>query len=58
MVRDLTLWLGEFTLLPGEAGTRERIKSLAGQVTGGKVFRGGSDTNEPPGLLGGEGQES
>ena len=53
MIRDLTLWLGEFTVLPGEYGARQRVKTLATQTTGGKVFRGASDTNEPPGLLGG-----
>ena len=52
-VRDLTIWLGEFTVLPGEAGARERIKNLATQTTGGKVFRGASDVEEPPGFLSG-----
>ena len=51
-IRDLTLWLGEFTLLPGEAGTRERIRTFASQI-GGKIFRGASDVDEPPGLLSG-----
>ena len=51
-IRDLTLWLGEFTVLPGEAGARRRLKSLVTQTTGGKIFRGGSDVEEPPGLLG------
>lgn len=52
-VRDVTLWLGEFTLLPGEVGARQRIKYIATRTTGGRVFRGASDMDEPPGLLGG-----
>lgn len=52
-IRDLTLWLGEFTVLPGEAGARYRVKSIAVQATGGKVFRGASDVDQPPGLLSG-----
>jgi len=52
-IRDLTLWLGEFTVLPGEAGARERIKNLATQATGSKIFRGASDVEEPPSLISG-----
>ena len=50
-IRDLTLWLGEFTLLPEEAGVRRRLKSLAVQTRAGKLFQGASDVEEPPGLL-------
>ena len=52
-IRDLTLWLGEFTVLPGDVGARQRIKNLVGQATAGKVFRGASGVDEPPGLLSG-----
>ena len=52
-IRDLTIWLGEFTVLPGEAGARQRVRSLAKQATGNKVFRGATDVEEPPGLLSG-----
>jgi len=52
-IRDLTLWLGEFTLLPGEAGARYRLKTIATQATGGKVFRGATEVDQPPGLLSG-----
>lgn len=52
-IRDLTLWLGEFTVLPGDAGARARLKSIATKTTGGKIFRGATDVDEPPGFLGG-----
>lgn len=31
-VRDLTIYLGEFTLLPGDVGVTERLKQLAGKI--------------------------
>ena len=31
-VRDLTIYLGEFTLLPGDVGVRERLKQLASKI--------------------------
>lgn len=50
-IRDLTLWLGEITVLPGEAGIRGRAKQIVAQSTRGKVFRGSTDImQEPPGL--------
>ena len=52
-IRDLTLWLGEFTVLPGEAGARHRFKSLVDQTLGGKISRGASDVDAPPGFLSG-----
>lgn len=52
-IRDLTLWLGEITVLPGEAGIRGRAKQIVAQSTRGKVFRGSTDImDEPPGLEG------
>lgn len=42
-IRDVTLWLGEVTVLPGEAGVRGRLKQVAAQTTRGKVFREGTD---------------
>lgn len=45
-IRDLTLSLGEFTLLPGEAPTGVRIKQTISRFTGGKIYR-----EDPPGLF-------
>lgn len=50
-IRDLTLYLGEITVLPGEAGLRGRAKQIISQSTRGKVFRGNTDImEEPPGM--------
>ena len=32
VVRDLTIYLGEFTLLPGDVSTRHRLKQLASKI--------------------------
>ena len=52
-VRDLTLYLGEFTLLPGEVGVRQRLKKLIRNLRGHKVLSGGKAhvMNEPPGFI-------
>ena len=50
-IRDLTLYLGEFTVLPGDAPVRDRVKQVAARTTGGKLFGEGIDFKEPPGLL-------
>jgi len=50
-IRDLTLWLGEFTLLPGGASARDRLKHSASRATGGKIFQGVTNVNQPPGFL-------
>ena len=50
-IRDLTLWIGEITILPGDAGIRGRVKQIAKQSGGIKVFRGKTDIEEtPPGI--------
>ena len=51
-IRDLTLYLGEITVLPGEEGFRSRVKQLMAQGTLGKLF--GDEGDPPPGLLGGQ----
>lgn len=51
-VRDLTIYLGEFTVLPGEASTKDRFKHSAYKLTNGKIFTKGPMMDEPPGLLG------
>ncbi|RDW85639.1 putative potassium channel [Coleophoma crateriformis] len=50
-IRDVTLWVGNFTVLPGEAGIKATIKQTANRATGGRVFV--DDIEEsPPGILG------
>ncbi|PVH87650.1 voltage-gated potassium channel [Cadophora sp. DSE1049] len=48
-IRDLTLWVGNFTVLPGEKGVLVTVKEGVGKVTGGRV---GGVEEMPPGLLG------
>lgn len=50
-VQDLTLKLGEFTVLPGEASTRDRIKQGAAALSKGKFSSKGGMMDEPPGFL-------
>lgn len=52
-VRDLTLYLGEFTLLPGEVGVRQRLKEIIRKLRGDKIFSGTQAhiMDEPPGLI-------
>lgn len=50
-VRDLTLWLGNFTVLPGEQGITATLKSSAHKITNGKIFNSNIHTT-PPGILG------
>lgn len=55
-IRDLTLWIGNFTVLPGEQGVKATIREGALKITGGKIglfettLEEGSEM--PPGLLG------
>lgn len=50
-IRDLTLWIGSITVLPGEKGLRAAMKTQAHQLTRGRLFD--PDINEqPPGILG------
>lgn len=51
-IRDLTIYLGEFTVLPGEASTKDRLKHSTYKLTNGKLFTKGPMMDEPPGLLG------
>lgn len=51
-IRDLTIYLGEFTVLPGEASTKDRLKHSAARITNGKIFTKGPMMDEPPGFLG------
>jgi len=50
-IRDLTLWIGELTVLPGEGGFTKQLKRGAVKATNGKVFSEGRLMEEPPGLL-------
>lgn len=53
-IRDLTIYLGEFTVLPGEASIKDRLKQHASKVTQGKAFSNGPGPtmDEPPGFTG------
>ena len=52
-IRDVTLWLGEITVLPGEAGVRGRLKQIAAQATQGRIFaEGAKSISAPKGLQG------
>jgi potassium channel subfamily K len=50
-IRDLTIWIGNFTVLPGERGVRVLLKEAAHKVTGGRIFND-SVIEIPPGILG------
>ena len=50
-ISDLTLYLGEFTVLPGESPVRDRMKQIAARTTRGKLFEDAIDFSEPPGFL-------
>ncbi|MCJ1473455.1 Potassium channel [Lambiella insularis] len=52
MIRDATLWLGEFTVLPGEGGTKERVKKAARYVKDEVANHAQGPEEEAPGLLG------
>ena len=56
-IRDLTLWVGNFTVLPGEKGVLATVKEGVGKVTGGRLGGALKEVEEeeeemPPGLLG------
>lgn len=57
-VQDLTIKLGEWTVLPGEASTKDRIKQSAEKLSRGKISSKGGNTDEPPGFLGEKTDES
>ena len=53
-IRDLTLYLGEFTVLPGEASTMGRARQFVSRATGGKLALPANlpgNFEEPPGIL-------
>ncbi|KAF8862250.1 voltage-gated potassium channel [Acephala macrosclerotiorum] len=50
-IRDLTLWIGNFTVLPGEQGVKAALKETTNNLTRGRLFA--DDVSEqPPGILG------
>ena len=53
-VRDLTLYLGEFTVLPGEVGIKDRAVQAIAKLRLNQVVKDGKShvMNEPPGYLG------
>lgn len=49
-IRDLTLWIGEFTVLPREGSTVHKLKEGAQKAKNAKLFgRSGDTTEENPG---------
>lgn len=50
-IRDLTLWIGNFTVLPGEKGLRAKLKGSANTITRGHLFNS-NVSEQPPGILG------
>ncbi|KAI9823246.1 MAG: hypothetical protein M1819_001369 [Sarea resinae] len=50
-IADITLWVGSFTVLPGEGGFSAAIKTTAAQATRGKLFSGTHHMDEPPGFI-------
>lgn len=55
-VRDLTLYLGEFTVLPGEMGVKDRALEIIAKLRYDRVLSGGKARimNDPPGYVGEE----
>ena len=51
-ISDLTLYLGEFTVLPGDAPVRDRMKQFVAKTKGDNLFRDGRHIDQPPGFLG------
>ena len=53
-IRDLTIYLGEFTVLPGEKGVRARLRQAANRIKDRDFGKQKKETlmDEPPGLLG------
>ncbi|TVY23310.1 Outward-rectifier potassium channel [Lachnellula hyalina] len=56
-IRDLTLWVANITILPGEKGIRVTLKEGAKQLTLGRFFNSKDNIFAPPGILG-EGRRS
>jgi potassium channel subfamily K len=50
-IRDLTLWIGNFTLLPGEKGVKATLKESANNLTRGRFFDE-EIKEQAPGILG------
>ncbi|TVY82823.1 Outward-rectifier potassium channel TOK1 [Lachnellula suecica] len=51
-VEDLTLWIANITILPGEKGVRSALKEGATKLSGSKIFSGRRNLFTPPGILG------
>ena len=52
-IRDLTIWVGNFTVLPGEQGARAALKDTARKMSQGRIL---SPHKEVPGGILGESQ--
>ncbi len=51
-IRNLTIYLGELTVLPGEASVKDRLRQSASKVINSKPFTSGPKVDEPPGCAG------
>ena len=50
-IHDVTLYLGEFTVLPVEGNAKQRFQRAAAKLTKGKEIGGENVMEEPPGFL-------
>lgn len=50
-IRDVTLWIGNFTVLPGEQGVKASLKESANKLTRGRLFNAEIE-EQGPGILG------
>lgn len=51
-VKNLTLWVANLTILPGEKSVRATLREGAGKLSRGGLFSGKDDLFAPPGILG------
>lgn len=54
-IRDVTLWIGTFTVLPGEQGVKATLKESANKLTRGRLFDD-EVSEQAPGILGESGK--
>ncbi|KAG9231192.1 potassium channel-like protein [Amylocarpus encephaloides] len=52
VIRDLTLWVGNVTLLPGDKGFKSSLKESINKLSLGKLFSDYDPEEAPPGILG------
>ncbi|KAI9751887.1 MAG: hypothetical protein M4579_005844 [Chaenotheca gracillima] len=50
-IKDLTLWVGSFTVLPEDTGVLETVKINAKKISKNRSTENGPEMEEPPGFL-------